>query len=208
METCGRWNEGKSFPQNDGRTCVCTTFHFLAPAQLLTSWKGSRHLSPNLVLEDYLVLDIHHPTVSRHSSTSREFLPSGLDCVRYSVGPWRGQHFGGEGHIRKTRIHTTTTLRPVPSLHISKTHLLIFNLVFRIQSRSRTHISRLSSRGSLSVFFVMPGGRAWVSNWTKQNSFFKGILVYCHLPSHFPHFYPSHIIIFTSSANYNLHFKS
>ena len=145
--------------------------------------RGSRHLSPNLVLEDYLVLDIHHPTVSRHSSTSREFLPSGLDCVRYSVGPWRGQHFGGKGHIRKQG--STQRRRHAPCLHSISTKRiisspvsfisLVFDFMHLLVSDLNLNSSRRSrftySRGNLSPLFAMPRGKAWASvGWNETLS--------------------------------------
>ena len=181
METCGRWNEGKSFPQNDGRTCVCTTFLFLAPAQLLTSWKGSRHLSSFLVFEDSRTQ--HSSSASRHSSASREFLPSGLDCVRYSVGPWRGQHFGGKGHIRKQG--STQRRRHAPCLHSISTKRiisspvsfisLVFDFMHLLVSDLNLNSSRRSrftySRGNLSPLFAMPRGKAWASvGWNETLS--------------------------------------
>ena len=107
---------------------LCATLHFLASAQLLTLQRRSRHLSPNLVFENYLLLNTHHPNLAipRHLSG---VLAVGLRLRALLSWPVTGSAFRRQGaHTENQDPHNDDATPRAFTPHLQM-HLIVTNLV-------------------------------------------------------------------------------
>ena len=129
---------------------LCATLHFLASAQLLTLQRRSRHLSPNLVFENYLLLNTHHPNLAipRHLSG---VLAVGLRLRALLSWPVTGSAFRRQGAHTENQDPYNDDATPrafTPHLQNAFTHLQ--SRFLHPVSFTNSYISSLISREFVS----------------------------------------------------------